>query len=192
MARYNTVIQTSTLVTGQSVGTPAQGLYTQFTGPGPFTVQLASPVTYLGSSQTFYNATSGSAGTVTLSTTTAGGYIQGPGQGATATSYGLVAGGICTVFSDGTNYQVVTVNGANTVVNTLTANSTVGLSPANNNVTISPTGTGNFIVNPAGTLTSNTIDNVTIGATTPGTGKFTTLTLNTTMDGAGTIDGGTY
>jgi hypothetical protein len=130
--------------------------------------------------------------TVTLSTTTNGGYIQGPGQGATATTYGLIAGGLCTVFSDGTNYQVVSVNGANTVVNTLTANSTVSLSPASANVTISPTGSGNFVVNPAGTLANNTIDNVTIGATTPGTGKFTTLTLNTTMDGTGTIDGGTY
>jgi hypothetical protein len=192
MARYNTVIQTSTLATGQSVGTPAQGLYTQFTGPGSFTVQLASPVTYLGSSQTFYNATSGAAGPVTLSTTTNGGYVQGPGQTSTATSYVLPVGATCTIYSDGANYQVVSLNGANTVVNTLTANSTVTLSPASNSVTISPSGTGNFIVNPAGTLTSNTIDNVTIGATTPGTGKFTTLTLNTTMDGAGTIDGGTY
>ena len=192
MARYNTVIQTSTLTTGQSVGTPAQGLYTQFTGAGPFTVQLASPVTYLGSSQTFYNATSGPAGTVTLSTTTNGGYIQGPGQGATATTYALVAGGLCTVFSDGTNYQVVSVNGANTVVNTLTANGAVGLSPASANVTISPTGTGNFIVNPAGTLANNTIDNVTIGATTAGTATFTTLTVNTSLTGNGTVNGGTF
>lgn len=192
MARYNTVIQTSTLTTGQSVGTPAQGLYTQFTGPGVFTVQLASPVTYLGSSQTFYNATSGPTGTVTLSTATNGGYIQGPGQGATTTTYGLVAGGICTIFSDGINYQVVSVNGTNTVVNTLTANSTVSMSPASANVTISPTGTGNFIVNPAGTLASNTVDNVTIGATTPGTGTFTTLTVNTTLTGNGTINGGTF
>jgi len=189
MARYNTVIQTSTLATGQSVGTPAQGLYTQFTGPGPFTVQLASPVVYLGSSQTFYNATSGSAGTVTLSTATAGGYIQGPGQGATATTYALVAGGICTVYSDGTNYQVVSVNGANTVVNTLTANSTVSLTPANTTVTLSPTGTGTVVINPA---TLSSIDNVTIGATTAANVTANTITVNTSLTGNGTIDGGTF
>ena len=192
MARYNTVIQTSTLATGQSVGTPAQGLYTQFTGPGAFTVQLASPVTYLGSSQTFYNATSGAAGTVTLSTTTNGGYIQGPGQGATATTYGLVAGATCTIYSDGINYQIVSLNGGNTTVNTLTANSTVALSPASANVTISPTGTGNVVMAPAGTLLNNTIDNVTIGATTPGTATFTTLTVNTSLTGNGTVNGGTF
>jgi hypothetical protein len=189
MARYNTVIQTSTLATGQSVGTPAQGLYTQFTGPGTFTVQLASPVTYLGSSQTFYNATSGSAGTVTLSTTTNGGYIQGPGQGATTTTYGLIVGATCTIFSDGTNYQIVSANGANTFVNNLTATGTVALSPANATVTISPTGSGSFVVAPA---TAGSIDNVTIGATTAANVTANTITVNTSLTGNGTIDGGTF
>ena len=189
MARYNTVIQTSTLATGQSVGTPAQGLYTQFTGPGAFTVQLASPVTYLGSSQTFYNATSGSAGTVTLSTTTNGGYLQGPGQGATATTYGLVAGATCTVYSDGINYQLVSTNGANTFVNNLTANGIVALSPANATVTISPTGTGSFVVAPA---TKGSIDNIDIGVTTAANVTANTITVNTSLAGNGTISGGTF
>ena len=62
----------------------------------------------------------------------------------------------------------------------LDANSTVGLSPANANVTISPTGTGTVTISPAGALTINptaasTINNTSIGATTPSTGKFTTL-----------------
>lgn len=189
MARYNTVIQTSTLATGQSVGTPAQGLYTQFTGPGAFTVQLASPVTYLGSSQTFYNATSGAAGTVTLSTTTNGGYLQGPGQGATATTYGLVAGATCTIFSDGTNYQIVSANGANTFVNNLTAAGTVSLTPANASVTLSPTGTGTVVIAPA---TLSSIDNVTIGANTAANVTANTVTINTALAGNGTISGGTF
>ncbi len=74
---------------------------------------------------------------------------------------------------------------------TLDANSTVGLSPANANVTISPSGTGTVTISPAGGLTIapatslsisptvvGTINNVNIGATTRGTGAFTTLDAN--------------
>lgn len=189
MARYNTVIQTSTLASGASIGTPAQGLYTEFTGPGAFTVQLASPVVYLGSSQTFYNATSGSAGDVTLSTTTNGGYIQGPGQGATTTSFVLTAGATCTVYSDGTNYQLISVNGANTFVNNLTASGIVSIQPVNASVTISPTGTGTITMAPG---TKGTINNVDIGGTTAGNASINTLTLNTSLTGSGTISGGTF
>ena len=56
---------------------------------------------------------------------------------------------------------------------TLTASSTVTLSPANATVTISPTGTGTLTVAPA---TTGTINNVSIGATTASTGRFTTVT----------------
>ena len=55
---------------------------------------------------------------------------------------------------------------------TLTANAAVTLSPANANVTLSPTGTGVVTVNPA---TAGAMNNVAIGATTPLTGKFTTV-----------------
>lgn len=54
----------------------------------------------------------------------------------------------------------------------LTATGTVNLSPANQNVTISPTGTGQVIINPA---TAGTIDNVSLGGTTRGAAKVTTL-----------------
>lgn len=57
---------------------------------------------------------------------------------------------------------------------TLTATSTVTLSPANANVTISPTGTGTVTISPA---TAGTINNVSLGATTPGNGAFNTLTV---------------
>jgi len=189
MARYNTVIQTSTLATGQSVGTPAQGLYTEFTGIGPFTVQLASPVIYLGSSQTFYNATSGPSGDVTLSTTTNLGYIQGPGQTSTSTAFALSPGATCTIYSDGTNYQLISVNGANTFVNNLTANGTVSIQPVNASVTISPSGTGTVTMAPA---TKGTINNVDIGTTTAANATVNTLTLNTSLTGSGTISGGTF
>lgn len=57
---------------------------------------------------------------------------------------------------------------------TLTATSTVSLSPANASVTISPTGTGTVTISPA---TAGTINNVSLGATTPGNGAFNTLTV---------------
>jgi len=186
MARYNTVNTTGTISSGSTIGTPSQGLYTEFTGTAPYTVQLASPVTYQGSTQTFYNSTSG---VITMSSVTNGGYIQGPGQSGTATSYNLVAGATVTIYSDGTNYQLTSSNGANTFVNNLTANGVVALTPANATVTISPTGSGQVIIAPA---TLGTIDNVTIGGTTAANATINTLTLNTTMTGSGTIVGGTF
>jgi hypothetical protein len=57
---------------------------------------------------------------------------------------------------------------------TLDANAAVGLSPSGAAVTISPTGTGGTVtVNPAVT---GTINNMSIGATTATTGRFTTVT----------------
>lgn len=63
---------------------------------------------------------------------------------------------------------------------TLAANSTttltgaVNINGSNVNVTISPTGTGTIVLAPG---TTGSINNVNIGATTAGTGRFTTLTL---------------
>lgn len=54
----------------------------------------------------------------------------------------------------------------------LTATGAVALSPANANVVLSPTGTGVVTINPA---TAGTINNVSIGVTTPLAGAFTTL-----------------
>jgi hypothetical protein len=55
----------------------------------------------------------------------------------------------------------------------------VALSPANASVVLSPTGTGTVTLNPA---TAGTIDNVALGATTPATGKFTTLGASTQLN----------
>jgi hypothetical protein len=83
------------------------------------------------------------------------------------------------------NTSIGTVTRAGGNFTTLDANSTVGLSPANANVTISPTGSGTVTISPAGALTINptaasTINNTSIGATTPSTGKFTTLEVRDT------------
>lgn len=62
---------------------------------------------------------------------------------------------------------------------TLTATSTVTLSPASANVVISPAGAGSVTINPAA---AGSIDNVNVGATTAGTGRFTTLTATTQVN----------
>ena len=55
---------------------------------------------------------------------------------------------------------------------TITANSTATFSPANANVTLSPSGTGTVTLSPAG---GGSINNMSVGATTASTGKFTSL-----------------
>ena len=69
---------------------------------------------------------------------------------------------------------------------TLDANSTVTLNPGAN-VTISPTGTGTVTVSPAG---GGSINNMSIGATTASTGRFTTVTATSTSTNsiAGIVD----
>jgi hypothetical protein len=67
---------------------------------------------------------------------------------------------------------------------TLSASSTVSLSPSNASVTLSPTGTGTLTVNPA---TAGTINNMSIGATTASTGRFTNLTVSGTVTAGGGV-----
>lgn len=66
---------------------------------------------------------------------------------------------------------------------TLTANSTVTLSPAAN-VTLSPTGSGTVTLSPAG---GGSINNMSVGATTASTGRFTSLTTTSNASIAGTL-----
>ena len=60
----------------------------------------------------------------------------------------------------------------------LSVTSSAILSPVNGTITISPSGTGTLAVYPA---TTGTIDNMTIGATVPGTGTFSSITLTGTQ-----------
>jgi hypothetical protein len=66
----------------------------------------------------------------------------------------------------------------------LTLEVATNINPANAAVSIAPTGTGTVTINPA---TAGTINNMSIGATTPSTGAFTTLSAS----GAVTLSGGT-
>ena len=61
----------------------------------------------------------------------------------------------------------------------LSATSTVGFTPNNANVTISPSGTGTVTMAPAG---GGSINNMSIGATTASTGKFTSLEATGNLD----------
>ena len=69
------------------------------------------------------------------------------------------------------NTPIGSVTASTGAFTTLTASSTVTLSPANASVSISPTGTGTLTIAPA---TAGTINNMSIGATTASTGRFTT------------------
>lgn len=73
--------------------------------------------------------------------------------------------------------QILTAGLAGTF-GALTAQGAVALSPANANVVLSPTGTGVVTINPA---TAGTINNCSVGATTPLAGTFTALTANTSV-----------
>lgn len=60
----------------------------------------------------------------------------------------------------------------------LTTTGSVTLSPSSGAVNLQPTGSGTVIISPS---TTGTIDNVNIGANTPATGNFTSITLTTTQ-----------
>ena len=110
MARYNTVLPTTTTTTTATVASPNAGLLTKFTGTAPYTVTIASPIFYSGQAQTFYNATSG---TITISTP-AGTFI-GPGSSGTTTQ-SISTGTTLTIYSDGANW--ITSGGGGALVAT--------------------------------------------------------------------------
>ena len=172
MARYNST-ESATIVTGAGTQiAPAAGLFTQLSGTAPYTLTIANPTLYTGTTQTFFNATSG---TITLSTPS--GVFKGP-AGSNTTSQSIVTGGTIILASDGTNYVVVLGSGGPLSGTTLDVSSTVNLNPANANVAVSPSGTGTVTISPG---TAGTINNMSIGATTRGAGAFTTLNANSTV-----------
>ena len=73
------------------------------------------------------------------------------------------------------NVAVGATTAASGAFTSLTASGAANLSPASANVTLSPTGIGTVAINPAATGAMN---NVAIGATTPASGAFTTLSAN--------------
>lgn len=90
------------------------------------------------------------------------------------------SGGLTLKNSSGTTQLSVGAGGGDNVTLSVATN----ITPANAAVAISPTGTGTVAISPAGALTINptaasTINNVSIGATTALTGRFTSATLTT-------------
>jgi hypothetical protein len=72
--------------------------------------------------------------------------------------------------------------GLSSTFNGLSSTNTTALSPANAAVTISPTGTGTVTIAPAA---AGTINNMSIGATTAQTGRFTNLTVTGSFTAGG-------
>lgn len=180
MARYNTVTPVASTTTSATLSSTAQGMLTTFTGTGPYTVTLASPVLYSGSSQTYWNNTGSS---VTLSSPS--GNIKGPGFTA-ATSQTIPNQAAFTLTSDGTDYVVTNNEGGPQVGSTLVLTSSITcvgiansgaltVNPSNQNVSITPTGTGTITLTSG---TAGTINNMSIGASTRAAGYFTSLTAN--------------
>lgn len=182
MARYNTSAISATVGNATTITSPGAGLFTEFTGTAPYTVVIPDATLYQGTTQTFYNATSG---VITLQTPTAGQYFKGPGQTGTSNQYNLASQGTTILASDGTFYAVVLGSGGPVAATTLSASSTVTLSPSGASVTISPT--GGLTVAP--TSITGTIDNVNIGATTQGTGRFSTLVTTSATQGSSATSG---
>jgi hypothetical protein len=126
MARYNTVVGTTSISGAQTISAPTQGLLTTLSGTAPYQVNLPSPALYSGIPQTFYNAAGGN---VTFQTPS--GVFVGPGSSGTTLQVVPSLASI-TFSSDGTNYiisssvnayvdQLVT---SNTSFNLLTATAT--------------------------------------------------------------------
>lgn len=200
MARYNTISSTGTISGVATINTPNAGVLTTFSGSAPYTVTLPNPVLYTGVEQFFYNATSG---VVTVSTGTSAIFTGASGSG--SSTQAIPTTSILIIISDGTNYVVTVGQGGpisgttGTFSSTLTANGAVAMNPSNANVSIQPTGTGVTSIS-SGTVGS--IVNMNIGASSPGTGAFTSLTASgqgsftantistSTSTGALTITGG--
>lgn len=185
MARYSTVTPALATTTTATLSAPASGLFTKFTGTS-YTVTIGDPVLYSGQSQTFYNAASG---TITLQSGGSGTFV-GPGSSGTSTQ-DIITLTTLVVYSDGTNW--VCFGGGGPISGTTgTFTSTFNANGSNAAISLSPTGTGTVSIQPAGGLTINpttagNINNTNIGASTRGTGAFTTVAAN----GAVTMTAGT-
>ena len=165
MARYNTSSSTNTITGAATISSPFQGAFTEFTGSAPYTVTLPTPAAFPGVNQTFYNATGGQ---VTISTPT--GSFTGTG-GPNASTFVINSGNVVSVVPDGTNYIVISEDGSPLVATTGSFSGNVSITSGTTSLTPS-----SFSLTPSGT--TGTIDNTNLGATTRGTGSFTTLTAN--------------
>lgn len=165
MARYNTSSSTNVITGTATISSPFQGAFTNFTGSAPYTVTLPAPAAFPGINQTFYNSTGGQ---VTISTPS--GSFTGTG-GPNASTFVINSGNVVSVVPDGTNYIVISEDGSPLVATTGSFSGNVSITSGTTTLTPS-----SFSLTTSGT--TGTIDNTNLGATTRGTGSFTTLTAN--------------
>ena len=166
MARYSTSLASKIITGTATIVTPDSGAFTALTGTAPYTVTLPDPRLYPGVNQTFFNSASG---TVTLSTPS--GNFNGTGGSGSGT-VNIFTGNVVSATSDGVNYVVISEDGSALVATTAAFSGNVDMNGGGATVTISPNA---LIVNPA---TASSINNVSIGASTRGSGAFTSLTAN--------------
>lgn len=177
---------TSANITG---GVANQVVYQSATGTTGFVSAPTTSNTFLTWTGSGFSWTAGSSGTVT--SVTGAGTVSGISLSASGTSsVTLTLGGTLTLSSPPAIGSVAPNTGAFT---TLSASQTVSFSPASYNVTLAPTGSGQVIIggNSSGAVTisptgsgsltiapstAGTINNMSIGATTASTGRFTTVT----------------
>ena len=117
------------------------------------TLDLSSPPAIGGTAAAAVTGT-----TITASTKFVGPFFDASGSG----------GGALRTSSSAACLQWGAGGGVN-----LTLDGAFNMNPANATISIAPTGTGTLTIAPA---TAGTINNMSIGATTPSTGAFTTLT----------------
>jgi hypothetical protein len=166
MARFNTALTSSIISGTATIGTPYSGAFTDLTGTAPYTVTLPSPTLFPGVNQTFYNSTSGQ---ITLSVSGAA-FV---GTGATgASTFVLNSGNVVSLFSNGTNYVVISEDGSPLTATTGSFSGNVTINGGSATLSATPQ---TITLNPTG---ASTIDNINIGATTRGSGAFNTLTAN--------------
>jgi hypothetical protein len=154
MARYNTVITSATASTTAAFTSPGAGAFTKLTGT-TYTVTIGDPVLFSGSSQTFYNAASG---TITLTFSSSGaGVFVGPG-GSGTTSQLLSTGTTITLYSDGTNWVTLGAGGGPITATTGAFSSDITLSgttPTLNLNNTAPTITTNSASSTAAVFNTN-------------------------------------
>jgi len=154
MARYNTVVSSTSTTTTASLLTPNAGLFTKFTGTGPYTVTIGDPVQYAGQQQVFYNAT-GQDISITF-TPSVGGVFIGPASSGTTTQVVPTLTSI-TIYSDGTNWVTAFDGGGPLVATTGSFNAAVSMTASTGTFAINSNkftvdhATGNTLA--AGTLT---------------------------------------
>lgn len=196
MARYNSVSLYLT-VSGATVFSYAiNGSIITMTGVPGYAVTLVSPAYAQGWSQTLYNNTGGACTVATVSGTFIG--DGAPGTGLTMT---IPNNSSMTFVSDGTNYVLTnneggaltrtsfTVSGQATFNGGIIGNGgNITFNPNGSNISLTTTTSGSVTITPASV---GTMDNMNIGATTRGTGAFTTLAANSTATFTGAITANT-